>query len=674
MSDRPPADVRRRADELRRTIERANHRYHVLDDPEISDHEYDVLLRELLDLEAKHPSLVAPDSPTQRVGATPLDAFQQVVRERPMLSLENVFSRQELVDWEGRIREKLEPGDACTYFVEPKVDGAAVEAVYENGAFVQGSTRGDGTIGEDVTANLRTVRNLPLRLLAGKRKPPARLEVRGEVYMDKEDFRELNRKRVEQGEEPFMNPRNSAAGSLRQLDPRATAGRPLRILLYALGRADGLEPASHEEAMKALTELGLPTTAHLSRRCRGVAEVQQVHDETLSGRDDLAFEIDGIVVKVDELALREKLGMRSRSPRWAVAYKFPPREETTRLLDILVQVGRTGTLTPVACLEPVVVGGVEVSRATLHNAEEVTRKDVRIGDMVVVTRAGDVIPEVVKSLPTRRTGQEREFRMPERCPVCATAVVQEEGEVAHRCPNLACPAQVKGWLLHFARREAMDIVGLGEKLVDQLVDQGVVQDPSDLYALTVEQVAALERKAEKSAQNLVAAIDRSRRTTLERLILALGIRQVGEALARTLARDFGTIAALEHAPLEDLLKSEDVGPTVAASIQAFFSDATNRGILARLLERGVVPAPPARKVEGALTGKVFVFTGEMAAMPRNQAKKEVEALGGTVLDSVSKKVNVVVAGAEAGAKLEKAKKLGLEVLDEDQFLELIGRG
>ncbi len=674
MADPIPPQVRLRAEELHRLLEYHAHRYYVLDDPEVPDAEYDRLMQELIALETAHPALVGPDSPTQRVGGAALESLAQVRRAVPMLSLDNVFADGELVEWERRIRDRLDGGETFTFYVEPKIDGAAIEVVYEEGRLTLGATRGDGTVGEDVTVNLRTIRGLPLRLRPRRGAPPARLELRGEVYMNKDDFRDLNARRRERGEEPFMNPRNSAAGSLRQLDPRLTAERPLRILFHGIGRLEGETFTSHAEAMETFAAAGLPTTRPLSKLCAGLDEVRAYHAATLAKRDDLPFEIDGIVVKVDEIPLRERLGVRSRSPRWAVAYKFPPREEITRLLDIQVQVGRTGALTPVAKLEPVVVGGVEVSRATLHNPAEIARKEVKIGDWVIVTRAGDVIPEVVKSIPSRRTGSEQEFVMPAACPVCGTAVVQEEGEAIPRCPNPWCAAQVKGALLHFSRRGAMDIEGLGEKLVDQLVDQGIVKDPSDLYALTVERLAGLERMAEKSATNLVSEIERSKSPALERLIFGLGIRHVGEALARTLARDFGTIEALIDATPERLEQVADVGPTVAASIHAFFANGANRAVLERLRERGVRPVAAAPPSEGELTGRVFCFTGEMSAMTRGQAKQEVEKRGGTALDTVSRKVNLVVAGESAGSKLEKARKLGIAVIDEAEFLRMIGRG
>jgi DNA ligase (NAD+) len=667
----PPASAVRRATELRRRIDHHNHRYYVLDDPEITDAEYDALLRELVELEAKYPQLAVPDSPTQRVGAAPLEKFATYRHALQMLSLQNAADAAEMTEWHARIAGE---GEILALWCEPKVDGAAVELVYEAGRLTVGSTRGDGWVGEDVTAGIRTIRGLPLALRPAKGSAaPDLLEARGEVYMNKADFAELNRQAEDRGGKIFANPRNAAAGSLRQLDPRLTAARPLRILFHGVGRVSGASFATQQEAIRALDALGLPTALRWSKLCRGLEEVLAYYDRVEAQRESLPFEIDGVVVKVDDLRHQERLGLRSRSPRWAVAYKFPPREAVTRVRDIVMTVGRTGALTPLAELEPVWVGGVQVSSATLHNLEMMREKDVRIGDQVRITRAGDVIPFIIGPLTEARTGQERHFEMPETCPACGARVSLPEGEVIPRCPNIACPAQVKGRVLHFASRGAMDIDHLGERLVDQLVSKGLVKDPSDLYRLTVEVLEDLERMGRRSAANLMESIDRSRRTTLPKLLVALGIRHVGEASAVALARHFGTLDAVRNATEEDLLEVPDIGPTMAQAIREFFADPANRKVLDRLVQAGIVFPPPERKPEGPLSGMVIVFTGEMEAMTRTQATRLAESLGAEVAPSVTRRSTHVVAGPGAGSKLDKARKLGVEVLDEAQFLRLAGQ-
>ena len=663
--------VKKRIEELREEIRKHDYHYYVLNQPLISDAEYDRLFRELQELEEKYPQFVTPDSPTQRVGAPPAEEFRPVRHAIPMLSLQNCFSEEEFLEWDRRVRRLL-GGERPVYICEPKLDGLSVELVYENGVFTVGSTRGDGYVGEDVTRNLRTIRQIPLRLLPLNGEVPRLLEVRGEVYMEKEDFKRLNREREEKGEPPFANPRNAAAGSLRQLDPNITARRPLKAFFYALGRAEGITIRSQEELLTTLSKLGLPVNP-LWRRCESPEEAIAFYHELLERRDELPYEADGVVVKVNDFSQREVLGEVSRAPRWAIAFKFPAEEATTRVLDIVVQVGRTGALTPVAILEPVEVSGVTVSRATLHNEDEVKRKDVRIGDWVVVRRAGEVIPEVVKSIPERRTGKEREFRMPDRCPVCGGPVVRPPGEVIHRCENLSCPARIKEAIRHFASRRAADIEGLGEKLVDQLVEKGLVKRISDLYHLRKEQLAALERMGEKSAQNLLDQLERSKGMSLARFIYALGIRYVGEHIAEVLAERFGSIDELASASYEELVGIPEIGPRIAQSIVDFFASEDNRRLIEELKAVGIDPRAERPKEKGPLAGKTFVFTGRLSDMTREEAKRLVESLGGKVASSVSRKVDYVVVGEDPGSKLDRARALGIPTLSEEEFKELVGR-
>ena len=663
--------VKRRIEELRAEIRKHDYHYYVLNQPLISDAEYDKLFRELQELEEKYPQLVTPDSPTQRVGAPPAEEFRPVRHAIPMLSLQNCFTEGEFLEWDRRVRRLL-GGERPIYVCEPKLDGLSVELVYENGVFTVGSTRGDGYVGEDVTRNLRTIRQIPLRLLPLDGEVPRLLEVRGEVYMEKEDFRRLNREREEKGEPPFANPRNAAAGSLRQLDPNITASRPLKAFFYATGRVEGLEIRSQEELLTTLPKLGFPVNP-LWRRCETPEEAIEFYHELLEQREELPYEADGMVVKVNDFSQREVLGEVSRAPRWAIAFKFPAEEATTRVLDIVVQVGRTGALTPVAILEPVEVSGVTVSRATLHNEDEVKRKDVRIGDWVVVRRAGEVIPEIVKSIPERRTGQEKEFRMPDRCPVCGGPVVRPPGEVIHRCENLSCPARIKEAIRHFASRRAADIEGLGEKLVDQLVDKGLVRRISDLYHLTKEQLAALERMGEKSAQNLLEQLERSKGMSLARLIYALGIRYVGEHIAEVLAERFGSIDELARASYEELVEIPEIGPRIAQSIVDFFQNQDNRRLIAELKAVGIDPRAERPTEEGPLVGKTFVFTGRLSAFTREEARRLVEELGGKVASSVSRKVDFLVVGEDPGSKLDRARALGIRTLTEEEFRNLVGR-
>jgi len=663
--------IQKRIEELREEIRKHDYHYYVLNQPTVSDAEYDRLFRELQELEERYPQFVTPDSPTQRVGAPPAEEFRPVRHAVPMLSLQNCFTEEEFLDWDRRVRRLL-GGGKPVYVCEPKLDGLSVELVYEDGIFTVGSTRGDGYVGEDVTRNLRTIRQLPLKLLPAGGTVPRLIEVRGEVYMEKEAFRRLNEERAESGEPPFANPRNAAAGSLRQLDPGITARRPLKAVFYALGRVEGISIRSQEELLTTLSKLGFPVNP-LWRRCETPEEAIDFYHELLEKREELPYEADGCVVKVNDFAQRELLGEVSRAPRWAIAFKFPAEEATTRVLDIVVQVGRTGALTPVALLSPVEVSGVTVSRATLHNEDEVRRKDVRVGDWVVVRRAGEVIPEVVRSIPERRTGEEREFRMPGRCPVCGGAVVRLPGEVVHRCENLSCPARIKESIRHFASRRAADIEGLGEKLVDQLVDKGLVRRISDLYHLTKEQLASLERMGEKSAQNLLDQLERSKGMSLARLIYALGIRYVGERVAEVLAEHFDSIEALANADYEDLVVIPEIGPRIAQSSVDFFSSEDNRRLIEELRAVGIDPRAPTVERERPLSGKTFVFTGKLSSLTREESRRLVEELGGKVASSVSRRVDYVVVGEASGSKLDRARELGIPTLTEEEFRGLIGR-
>ncbi len=654
---------------LREEIREHNYRYYVLDAPVISDREWDTMFRRLQDLEAMYPDLVTPDSPTQKVGAPPLDEFKTVEHAVPMLSLQNAFDAGEVAEFDRRVRKMLGK-DRIEYIAEPKIDGLAVQLVYRDGVFLRGATRGDGRVGEDVTSNLKTIKPLPLKL---RGKPPAEVVVSGEVYMSKTDFAALNRKREQEGEPLFANPRNAAAGSLRQLDSSITRARNLKIFLYAIGSADGAEFKSQYEALEGLKSWGLPVNREIEV-FEGIDAAVEFHARLEKRRKELDYEIDGLVIKVNSFAEQETLGQISRSPRWAIAYKFEPEQATTVIKDIVVQVGRTGALTPVAIMEPVQVGGVTVERATLHNQDEIDRKDVRIGDTVIVQRAGDVIPEIVRPVKEKRTGRERKFHIPEKCPVCGGKVYREPGEVVARCTNMSCPAMIKQTIRHFASKGAMDIDGLGSKLVDQLVDKGVVHTVADLYALTLDDLVALDRLAEKSSRNLLEAIDRSRRTTLARFIYGLGIRHVGEHLAQVLAERFQTIDALEKATVEDLVEVDEVGPRVAESIRNFFDEPRNKHVVDELLAHGLRFGKPARRTApGPLDGKVFVFTGSLGDMKRGDAKRLVEALGGAVASSVSKKVDYVVVGEDPGSKLDRARELGIQIVAEDEFKKMVSR-
>lgn len=669
-------DVVARAAALRETLRACDHAYYVLDAPQVPDAEYDRLFRELQALEAACPELLTPDSPTQRVGGVALPQFRPVRHAVPMLSIRTETDTEDsgALAFDARVRRELGLGEHAPpveYCAELKFDGLAISLRYEAGVLVCAATRGDGETGEDVTQNVRNIRQIPLRLCSET--PPAVLEVRGEVYMRRDDFVRLNEAQQMRGEKTFVNPRNAAAGAIRQLDPAVSARRPLSFFAYGLGEFAGwTEPHTHAAVLDALQAFGLPVCGERTV-ARGAAALAAFHRDIGDRREALPFDIDGVVYKVNEIALQRRLGFVTREPRWAVAHKYPAQEALTTVLDIEVQVGRTGKLTPVARLDPVFVGGVTVTNATLHNQDEVARKDVWIGDTVVVRRAGDVIPEVVASVPERRPASARPFAMPACCPVCGSHVVREEGEADHRCSGgLYCPAQRKQALLHFASRRAMDIEGLGDRLVEQLVDGAVVRNPADLYRLGVAALASLERMGGKSAANLFDAIARSRDTTLGRFLFALGIRNVGETTAKDLARHFGKLDALMAADTAALLAVPDVGPVVAASIAAFFAEPHNREIIEQLRAAGVrweeTAGKPSPAVVGPFAGKTVVLTGTLATMSRDQAKDRLEALGARVAGSVSKKTDFVVAGVEAGSKLDKAQQLGVTILDEAAFL------
>ncbi len=672
-----PPEVIERVKKLREEIEYHNYRYYVLDSPVISDAEYDALMRELKELEAKYPELITPDSPTQRVGYPPAKEFRQVEHAEPMLSLDDAFSEEEVREFDKRVKRLLGlPEDAkIEYTVEPKMDGLAVELVYENGVFTVGSTRGDGYVGEDVTNNLKTIKSIPLRLrpLTDDAPPvPKRLDARGEVYMEKEKFKQLNEERLRRGEPPFANPRNAAAGSLRQLDPNVTAQRPLDIFFYGVGKVEGYEFKTQWEILTTLPKWGLKTNPHC-RLVKGIEEAISYHHEMEKKREELPYEIDGIVIKVNDLSLWEKLGTKARSPRYALAYKFEPTQVTTQVLDIVLQVGRTGAVTPVAVLKPVKVGGVIVSRATLHNEDEIRRKDIRIGDWVLVQRAGDVIPEVVMSIKERRTGKEKPFVMPKTCPVCGSPLVRKPGEAVWRCPNKNCYAQLVRHLQHFASRNAMDIEGLGEQVAKALVDAGLVRDVGDLYYLTVEDLLQLPGFALKKAKNLYEAIQRSKKTTLARFLYALGIRHVGEVVAQILAEHFKSLDKLMNASMADLMAIPGIGPEVARSVVEFFRNERNRKTIEKLLKAGIEFEDVKEEAkEKPLKGLTFVFTGALKSMTRDEAKKKVMALGGRVASDVSRNVDYVVVGEKPGSKFQRAQRLGLKIINEDEFLKMIG--
>jgi len=660
--------IRKRVEKLREEIEYHNYRYYILDQPEISDAQYDRLMRELEKLEEQYPELRTPNSPTQRVGAPPLEEFEIVRHTIPMLSLANAFDEIEAKEFDKRMKKFLGTSSDIEYVTEPKLDGLAVELVYERGQFVVGSTRGDGINGENITQNLRTIKTIPLQLIRKEISVPERLEARGEVIMQLKRFRDLNQKREELGEPLFANPRNAAAGSVRQLDSKITAERPLEIYCYGIGEMRGRTFKTHWEILQTLSKWGLRINPNI-RRCKHIEDVIEYYHEVNEMREKLPYEIDGIVIKVNQLDLQTRLGEISRSPRWALAFKFQPKQETTKIQDIIIQVGRTGALTPVAVMEPVKVGGVEVSRATLHNQDEIDKKDVRIGDMVVIQRAGDVIPEVVQVIESKRTGKEKKFRMPSKCPVCGAEVIKEEA--IHRCIGLDCPAQLKGRIKHFASKRAMDIEGLGVKLIDQLVDKGLVKDVADIYYIEKKQLIELERMADKSAQNIIDAVEASKTKPLSRFLYALGIRHVGETTAEDLARRFSRLDDFFHLSEETLREVEGIGPEVSASVYQFFRDKKNKESIERLKKAGVTVIEPKVKGKAKLAGKTFVFTGALKSLGRDEARNIVESLGGMTVSTVSKKVDFVVVGEDPGSKFDKAKELGIKTLTEEEFQKMI---
>lgn len=673
MPSRDKQSITKQLEQLREQLRQHAHNYYVLDQPAIPDAEYDRLFRQLQEIEAQHPELITPDSPSQRVGGKPLAAFAQVKHRIPMLSLGNVFSDDELLAFDKRIRDRLKTDDVIEYAAEPKLDGLAVSIIYQNGQLVQAATRGDGSTGEDVTHNVKTIQAVPLRLRGETY--PALLEVRGEVYMPKKGFAALNAKARKLGEKTFVNPRNAAAGSLRQLDPAIAAQRPLAMYCYSVGvHEDGELPDTHSEMLQQLRAWGLPVCAE-SKRVSGVAACIKYYQSIQKKRDQLPYDIDGIVYKVNSFALQELLGFVARAPRWAVAHKFPAQEELTTITEVEFQVGRTGALTPVARLEPVFVGGVTVSNATLHNMDEVERKDIRVGDRVIVRRAGDVIPEVVSAMIAERSGKEKKIRLPKKCPVCGSAVERFEGEAVARCSGgLYCKAQRSESIKHFASRKAMDIDGLGEKLVEQLVETDLIKTVADIYRLQFDSLAALERMGNKSADKLLQAIDKSRHPALARFIYALGIREVGEVTAQNLAIEYRDLNLLAKASVEELQQVPDIGPIVAQHLVNFFAQQHNQEVIAELQAVGVEPLAPVKiqtSKNHALTGKVFVITGTLSAMTRDEAKAKLQQAGAKVTGSVSAKTDYLLAGENAGSKLAKAEKLGVQIVSEDELARLL---
>jgi DNA ligase (NAD+) len=669
ISSMTEAEAKAEMASLRNAINRHNYLYYVLDAPEIPDAEFDRLFNRLETLEAAFPRLVTVNSPTQRVGAEPLKEFGTHWHTIPMLSLRNAFSFDEVVEFDARVKKILETYADIEYVVEPKMDGLAIELVYENGSLLSGSTRGDGYTGEDVTLNLRTIRSIPLTLVGDARY----LEARGEVFIPKLAFEELNKKRAEAGEPPFANPRNAAAGSLRQLDPRVTASRPLDVYFYGVGLVDligSASPLTHHATLELLRRLGLKVNP-LVKTITGVEGVRKYHEEMEAMRETLPYELDGIVVKVNDLRLQQRLGEISRSPRWALAHKFAPREDVTRVRDIIVGVGRTGALTPVAVLEPVNVGGVTIERATLHNEDEVIRKDVRVGDAVIVKRAGDVIPEITGVLKEKRLGTPAQFKMPAQCPLCSSSV-EKKGAI-HYCTGKAnCVARFKGAIEHFASKTALDIEGLGTKRVEQLIEHGLIRDMADVFALKKNDLVELEGWAEKSAENLIAAIEQSKKTTLPRLIYGLGIKGAGESKAKVLAESFKSLDALMEADIDELESIRDVGPETARSIVEFFEDKANVKMIDKL-RRALGSFPFAESTRGGgLEGKTFLFTGSLETLTRDEAKRLVEEHGGRTANDANKKVDYVVVGEDPGSKHKKAVKLGLKVISEKEFKELLG--
>ncbi|MCD6485775.1 MAG: NAD-dependent DNA ligase LigA [Syntrophobacterales bacterium] len=663
----------KRIEKLRDLINHHNKLYYQLDDPEISDSEYDRMMRELIELEnqyAGHIDLSA--SPTQRVGAAPLEKFDSIPHLSPMLSLSNAFSEEEITSFDERIKRLLGTQEDISFVVEPKLDGIGVNLLYKNGFLKSGSTRGDGTIGEDITQNLRTIHAIPLKMKSAGTPPiPDLIEIRGEVYIGTDAFKKLNGQRIAGGDSPFANPRNAAAGSLRQLDSRITAKRPLDIFCYAMGFADRTSFQTHWDFLQSLAGWGFPVNPHI-RKAENINDCIVYYREMIAKRETLPYEIDGTVIKVDSLDTQNLLGAVSRSPRWAIACKFAAIQATTTIEDILIQVGRTGVLTPVAVMKPVRVAGVMVSRATLHNQDEIDKKNIHIGDTVIVQRAGDVIPEIVKTVEPSAKDNEEPFRIPDRCPICGSGIVRLEGEAAHRCINLDCPAQIRENIGHFVSRGGMDIDGLGEKLISQMSERGIISDPADLYYLTEDDLTGLERIGNLSARNLLSALEKSKTPPLEKFIFSLGIRHVGEHISKILARNFMTLGNIMNANEETLLSIKEIGPEIAASITTFFREPSNIQTMERLRKAGVRPLE-GHTTSGGLSGETFVLTGTLENFSRNRAKELIESLGGNVSSSVTKNTDYVVAGASPGSKLDKALDLQIPIVDEEKFLEITGQ-
>jgi len=666
-------NVKRKIEELREKIRYHNYRYYVLDDPIISDNEYDQLMRKLIELERKYPQHISSSSPTQRVGAEPVSEFMAIRHITPMFSLSNAFSDEELIAFDQRIK-KLIPQRKIDYIVELKIDGLAVALVYENGIFIRGATRGDGITGEEITSNLRTIKTIPLKLFGND--IPFRIEVYGEVYMKRSDFEKLNEERMKNEESLFANPRNASAGSVRQLDPRITAQRPLDTFIYRATFPEGHKFKNHIEVLNYLKKIGFKVNPYI-KLCQDIKEAINYCRKWIEKKEELDYEVDGMVIKVNSLSLREELGSTTRSPRWAIAYKFPAQQVTTKVRDIIVQVGRTGALTPVAILDPVRISGSVVQRATLHNEDEIKRKDVRIGDTVLVQKAGEVIPEVVKAIKEKRVGKEKEFVMPSKCPVCGSKVFRPEGEVVSRCNSLTCSAQIKERIRHFASRDAMDIEGLGPAIIEQLVEKRLIRDISDLYFLKRDNIISLERMAEKSADNLLAAIEKSKEKSLVHLIYGLGIRYVGVHTSEVITRYYPTLDKFRKADLEELIEINEIGPKIAESIVLFFKEKENLNIIEKLRRAGLNfgQEKEKRKKEKEvqiLTGKQFVLTGTLRDFTRSQAKEIISRLGGRVTGSVSKRTDYVVAGEDPGSKYQKAKKIGVPIINEEEFKKIAG--
>ncbi|HEC59313.1 MAG TPA: NAD-dependent DNA ligase LigA [Methylophaga sp.] len=663
-----PTEINQQATDLRHLLNKYNNLYYVTDNPEVTDSEYDRLFIQLQKLEADYPELLTVDSPTQRVGGKALDKFSQITHSLPMLSLDNVFDGEELHAFDQRVRDWLNTTNIQTYAAEPKLDGLAISIRYEHGILVQAATRGDGTIGEDVTENVRTIQSVPLKL-SGDNVPEV-VEIRGEIVMPKAGFETLNKQQIADNKKPFVNPRNAAAGSLRQLDSKITARRPLAMYCYGVGEIQGMDlPKTHYETMQQLAQWGCQISTELLQ-VEGVDGCLAYINKLGEQRDSLSYDIDGVVLKIDDITLQQRLGFVSRAPRWAIAYKFPAQQEMTIVDDIEIQVGRTGALTPVARLQPVFVGGVTVSNATLHNQDEIDRKDVRVGDTVIVRRAGDVIPEVVQVVLAKRPDNTVKFTIPTQCPICQSDVERLEGEAVARCSGgLFCPAQRKEAIKHFASRKAMDVDGLGDKLVEILVDEGLINDAADLFKLTIEQLSSLDRMGEKSATNLIASLETAKQTKFARFLYSLGIREVGEATARSLASHFLTLEALEMADEPALIEIEDVGPIVAHHVVTFFQQTHNREVIKRLLDAGINwPAEQKRISDSELSGKTIVLTGTLEQLSRSEAKEKLLALGAKVAGSVSKNTDYVVAGRDAGSKLNKAESLNITVVDETTLI------